>query len=128
MVSRFLFVCVYVCVCACVQQVPSNGAFLPPSEAAVASLCQAIAVVDRKLDQLRELFGGQRKEQLTVAEVAALTGRSEYTVRRWISQGRLKAIRLAEGGPRGRLLIARAELDRLVACGKGRSIPDSAVA
>jgi excisionase family DNA binding protein len=109
------------------QQAPSDGALLPPSEAALASLSRAIATVDRKLDQLRELCTGQRKEHLTVAEVAALTGRSEFTTRRWISQGRLKATRLAEGGPRGRLLIARAELDRLVASGKGGEIPDSAV-
>lgn len=93
----------------------------------LASLRQSVIAMDRKIDSLCELLARQRKEHLTVEEVAELTGRTEYTVRRWVSEGRLKAIRLAEGGPRGRLLIPRSELDRLVAAGTGGSIPATAL-
>ena len=109
------------------SQQPCGDAPPPSSEATLAYLCQALAAVSRKPDQLHEFFAQQRKDNYVVEEVAKLTGRSEYTVRRWIGEGRIKAIRLAEGGPRGRLLIPRSELDRLVAAGMGGGIPDSAV-
>ena len=76
------------------------------------------------LNELRQLFIGKRKDNYVVEEIATLTGRSEYTVRRWISEGRLKAIRVSEGGPRGRLLVPRAELERLISAGKGENIPE----
>lgn len=93
----------------------------------IASLRQSVVAMERKIDGLCALLSRQRKDHLTVEEVAELTGRSEYTIRRWVSEGRLTAIRLAEGGPRGRLLIARGELDRLVAAGIGGNIPASAL-
>lgn len=93
----------------------------------LAGLRQSVFALERKIDSLYELLGHQRKGHYTVEELARLTGRSAYTIRRWISEGRLTAIRLAEGGPRGRLLIAHEELDRLVAAGKGGSIPASAL-
>ncbi len=85
--------------------------------------CQ-FPTLERKLDGLHELLSGRRKEHYVVEEVAAMTGRSEYTVRRWVSQGQLRAIRISEGGPRGRLLIPRAEIERLVAAAKGGKIAD----
>jgi len=102
-----------------------------PIQLTLASLCQAIEslqqMLERRLDSLQGLLAGNLKELLTVEEVAAMTRRSEYTVRRWISEGKLNATRIAEGGPRGRLLIPRAELERLIAAGKGGNIPPSAI-
>lgn len=83
--------------------------------------------LERKLDDVLQLLAGQRKDLYTIDEIAELTGRSAYTVRRWVTEGKLTATRVAAGGPRGRLLIARAELDKLVASGKGACIPECAV-
>jgi excisionase family DNA binding protein len=83
--------------------------------------------LDARLKELRELLITRRKDHLVVEEIADLTGRSPYTVRRWISEGKLRAIRLRDGGPRGRLLIPRSELERIVAAGAGGNLPDTAV-
>jgi excisionase family DNA binding protein len=83
--------------------------------------------MEEKLDGLRDLLARRRKDHFTVEEVAELTGRSAYTIRRWISLGKLKAHRISEGGPRGRLLIAATELERLVPAGRGAKIPESAL-
>jgi hypothetical protein len=83
--------------------------------------------MEEKLDGLRDLLARRRKDHFTVEEVAELTGRSAYTIRRWISLSKLKANRIAEGGPRGRLLIAATELERLVPAGRGAKIPESAL-
>ncbi|MFO0815338.1 MAG: helix-turn-helix domain-containing protein [Gemmatales bacterium] len=88
---------------------------------------QIIPTIDAKLTSLHELLRKNRKEHLTVQEVAELTGRSSYTVRRWILECRLTATRLSEGGPRGKLLIPRTEVDRLIAEGKGGNVPSSAM-
>ena len=96
---------------------------LAAMETQIADLCGHLPTVLEKLDCLRELLTGRRKENFVVEEVAELTGRSEYTIRRWITEGKLKAVRISEGGPRGRLLIPRGELDKLVARGRGAAIP-----
>jgi excisionase family DNA binding protein len=83
--------------------------------------------ISNKVDDLRGQLSQQRKDFHTVEEFASLTGRSGYTVRRWITEGKLSAIRIAEGGPRGRLIIPHAEIERLIASGKGGRIPDSTV-
>jgi len=77
----------------------------------------------RQLSRVEELLGAQKKPLLTIDEVADLTGRSAYTVRRWVAEGRLHATRVSGTGPRGRLLVDRRELDRLVHAGLGESIP-----
>lgn len=87
-------------------------------------LTTRFSTLEVKLEHLRETLSQHKKEHLLVAEVAELTGRSSYTVRRWISEGRLKAIRIRDGGHCGILLIPRAELERLVSGGKGAGIPD----
>jgi excisionase family DNA binding protein len=90
----------------------------------VDSVESTLSQVAQRLDALHELLTSHRKDHLLVEEVAELTGRSAYTVRRWIAEGKLHAIRLRDGGPRGKLLIPRGELERLIATGKGGDMPD----
>lgn len=80
-----------------------------------------------ELEAVHALLRGRSKSHFTVEEVAELTARSEYTVRRWIANGLIKAERLKSGGPKGRLLIAREELEKLVTAAKGTAIPGAAV-
>jgi len=84
--------------------------------------CPAFRTILGKLELIEELMRGREKPFYSVDEVAERYGRSAYTIRRWISEGRLKATRLQDGGPRGRLMIAREELARLDVSG---SIPAS---
>jgi len=74
---------------------------------------------------IRTHLAGARKPFYTVAEIARLTGRTPYTVRRWISEKRIKADRVAGTGPKGRLLIASDQLDALIVAGQGAEIPAS---
>jgi excisionase family DNA binding protein len=73
--------------------------------------------------EIRALLAGTRKPYYAVEEVARLTGRSGYTVRRWIAEHRIQATRVAGTGPKGRLLIAATELDKLIATGQGSQVP-----
>jgi hypothetical protein len=83
--------------------------------------------VEDKLDRLRDLLAGRRKEHLVVGEFAELVGRTPYTVRRWVSEGKVQAIRIRDGGPRGKLLIPRTELERIIGKGMGGDVPDSSI-
>lgn len=98
----------------------------PPSTSKVeqlfAHLQANMSKLASRLDQIHELVSGHSKEHLTVAEVAEMTGRSAYTIRRWISDGRLKASRVIDTGERGRLLIHRDELQRLIGAGRGENL------
>jgi len=78
--------------------------------------------------ELRERLSKRTKSHLTVDEVAELTGRTPYTIRRWIKEGRLTAQRIKDGCPKGRLLIAREQLDALIHAGVGAEIPDAILA
>ena len=80
-----------------------------------------------ELRLLRDLIEGARKPLLTIDEVARLTGRVPYTIRTWVKAGRLKATRVHGTGPKGRLLVPRAELDRLLAEGRAANVPDAAL-
>jgi excisionase family DNA binding protein len=79
------------------------------------------------LREIRAMLAGTRKEFYTVEEIAELTGRTPYTVRRWLAEKRISATRVSGTGPRGRLLISRDQLDRLIDSGLGGGIPESAV-
>ena len=79
-----------------------------------------------ELDDIRRQLEGTRKDLYTTSEVADATGRSEYTVRRWIADGLVAAIRVEGTGPRGRLLISRSELSRLVDAGRASRLTDLA--
>ena len=86
-----------------------------------------LRIVDSQLGEIRALLGTHRKEHFTVDEFADLVGRSAYTVRRWSSSGKIHTIRLAHGGPKGRLLIPRTELEKVVAAAVGSDVPDTAM-
>lgn len=80
----------------------------------------ALGAVLLKLDRLergqaeiRDQLAGRTKSHSTVAEVAQLMGRSDYTVRGWIKDGLIEAIRVKGTGPRGRLLVPREEIAKL---------------
>src|SRR5688572_20323912 len=92
-------------------------------DALVERLLAKLAVLDEKVEDVRNLLCRRRKDHYGVEEFAELVGRTGYTVRRWISEGRLQAIRVSGTGPRGRLLVPRAELERLIASGNGGNIP-----
>lgn len=82
-----------------------------------------LRAVEGQLGEVRRLLASRQKDQLTVEEFADLVGRSPYTIRRWAAEGKIRFLRLAHGGPKGRLLIARAELDRVIASGSGGDVP-----
>lgn len=69
------------------------------------------------LGEVRRILDGRSKSHYTVEEVAGLTGRAPYTVRTWIKEGRVRATRVSATGPKGRLLVAREELQKLVTAG-----------
>jgi excisionase family DNA binding protein len=94
-----------------------------PPDGSADRLAPVLGEILAGVRDIRELLTGTRKEWLTVEEVAELTGRATYTVRRWIAAGRLKAVRVRGTGPRGRLLVARSELQGLISAGLGGDVP-----
>jgi excisionase family DNA binding protein len=93
----------------------------------LAEIAKRLVSVEAKIDTLRQRFDGRLKSHFTSDEFAELVGRSSYTVRRWVSDGRITATRVQGTGPRGRLLIPRSELERVVADGRGAAVPDAMV-
>ena len=77
----------------------------------------------RAVDDIRRQLGGKMKSHLIVEEVAEVTGKSPYTIREYIRQGRIRAIRVAGTGPRGRLLVPREELEKLMTSGLAGHAP-----
>ena len=99
---------------------PAQGAPITTTSeelSAALSGCPVITAIMQRLDELRDIVQGKSKSHYTVEEVAEMTGRAPFTVRRWITEGRLPATRVAGTGPKGRLLIARADVQRLITDG-----------
>ena len=94
----------------------------PPGNAA-DQVAPVLAQILEGLRDLRDRIAGARKDWYTVEEVAALTGRTPYTVRRWIAERRIEATRVSGTGPRGRLLVAQDQLQKLIAAGRGGAVP-----
>jgi len=96
-------------------------------QAVSGDIAVALRELRQVVDELRAQLAGTAKSHFTVEEIARMTGRAAYTVRTWIKQGALRAERVAGTGPRGRLLIPRDEMRRLIAVGKGTDVPASVV-
>jgi excisionase family DNA binding protein len=86
------------------------------AETAVQLLLQ-IPTIMAVVGEIRQILAGRQKPLLTIEEFGALTGRAPYTVRRWVKERRIRAIRVSGTGPKGRLLIPREELEKLVTSG-----------
>lgn len=95
-----------------------------------ASSVQAVPLLQHILlvvEDIRRQLSGLKKDFFTVEEVARSVGRSDYTVRRWIAEGRLEAVRVSGTGPRGKLLVPRDQFERIVATGGGGTVPAALV-
>lgn len=103
----------------------------PGADAVDVALLQQVLehlrTLDAKLDDVQAALSRHRKDHYTVEEFAALVGRAPYTIRRWIIEKRVNATRVNGTGPRGRLLIPRGELLRVVSEGKGGDVPEAAL-
>jgi hypothetical protein len=93
------------------------------AEAVFDRLGQRLVLIERRLGAIEERLAGARKEYYRIADLSALVGRSDYSVRRWIKEGLLKATRVAGTGPRGILLVPREQVERLVNSGRVSAIP-----
>ena len=91
----------------------------PPPQVEQDEVVQLLHRVLGAIDDLRAVIRQTRKEFYTVDEIASLAGRTPYTIRRWIGEGRLTATRVQGTGPRGRLLVPGDQLTRLLGQGLG---------
>lgn len=101
------------------RQIPAADNPVPDVQAVVhaGEILPLIRGIYSALDDIRTQLGGLRKSHYTVEEVASATGRAPYTVRVWVKQGRIRAIRVPGTGPKGRLLVPREEFQKLVGSG-----------
>jgi excisionase family DNA binding protein len=109
-------------------QVLSELGQLKSELALIGQTVRCLPQLETWLKGLNERLSRRTKSHLTVEEVAELTGRAAYTVRRWVKEKKLVAQRIREGGPKGRLLIPREEVERLIASGLGAEVPDAVLA
>ncbi len=79
------------------------------------------------VEDIRSSLSASHKPLYTVEEVARLTGRSAYTIRRWVADGRIRATRVQGTGPKGKLLISRDQLHAIITEGLGGDLPAVAV-
>lgn len=85
-----------------------SNAVTPANMSLLERIAGRLDSLELKVEGLRELLIARRKDFYTVDEVADIVGRSAFTVRRWITEGRLHATRIEGTGPRGKLLVPRA--------------------
>ncbi len=97
------------------------------NEITLIDIASQLREVRDAIRALGERLNSNAKPFLTVEEFAQLTGRAPYTVRNWIKERRIKATRVSGTGPRGRLLVARSELDRVLEAGRGAHVPSAAL-
>ena len=104
-----------------------QGQHLPPvGSDDMIRLRQALASLTEEVHCLRQELRAslapqwKPKPSYTVAEVAQRLGRSAYTIRRWIKEGKLDAIKLNGGGPKDRYLIEHREVQELLLDGGTR--------
>jgi excisionase family DNA binding protein len=93
----------------------------------LVELLRLIPAIRQDVAELRRLMAARRKSHFTVEEFAAVVGRAPYTVRAWIKDERIAAIRVAGTGPKGRLLIPREEIEKLIAAGQAGRVHEAAV-
>jgi len=105
---------------------PSDNSPKPTDDGA-RSVTDVLTRIWTAIEDIRSQLAGRHKPYFTVDEVATTVGRSSYTVRKWVKEKKIQATRINGTGPRGKLLIARAELDKLIATGLGANIPDAVV-
>ena len=82
-----------------------------------------LTVLSAGIGEITKIEQGKSKSHYTIDEVAAYVRRTAYTVRRWIKEKKICAERVSGTGPKGRLLIPREELDKLIHRGLGGSLP-----
>jgi hypothetical protein len=104
------------------------GATENEAAASLMALFDRLAVLEQKLDEALAIISGAAKSHYTVQEVARLTGRTPYTVRRWNTEGPITATRIEGTGPKGQLLIARTEIEKLLRHGRGGELPGAGIA
>ncbi len=78
------------------------------------SLIRQIPALLHTLQAVQQLLEGKQKIFFSVEEFAGLVCRAPFTVRTWVKLGRIEATRVAGTGPRGRLLIGRDPLHKVV--------------
>lgn len=94
----------------------------PGSDPNVADPLALLTQILDLIQEIHQFVTSRAKSHYTVEEIAHQVGRSEYTVRKWIKDGDISAIRVDGTGPRGRLLIPREEILRLVSQARGSRV------
>ncbi len=88
-----------------------------------AQLLLQIPTIMAAVGEIHQILAGRHKPLWTIEQVGALTGRAPFTVRRWVKERHIRAIRVSGSGPKGRLLIPRKELEKLVGAGLAGRVP-----
>jgi excisionase family DNA binding protein len=105
------------------QSSPSHDSGLGGiTEERVEQMLQLLPRILANVDEIRGIVGEHHGRFLSVEEFAKIVHRAPYTIRNWIKEGRIEAIRVIGTGARGRLLIPRAEIEKTVCAGLGERL------